>query len=268
LSGNLRLVTKIKMKLKLEADGFVVLKQAENWLRAHTEINHQFRPLFMGEIPSHLPEALCWNVGDQHKIQKIDKVHLMSQAVRNLIGAHELAAHLTALTGASKIQLYSSHLFFKPVGSSDNGNIGWHTDTKNISNKKLNIFVACIPLGIIHPQSGNMKFLKGSHLWQGNSEFDFNDGACSSVSAQRQKLTQIMPEHYRWQEVFAYTKTEEFSIHHANIWHYSGPNRSPDPRMSLSISMHVQYDNSCYYLPDLTINPVIFNKNSSDDLHL
>ena len=247
------------MRNEFESNGFVVLKQSQNWLNAHSAICYQFTKLFMGDTPNVLPEALCWNVGDQNKIQKIDNVHLISEPVLRLIYAKELINHVRELTGARKIQLNSSHLFFKPVGSGDNGNVGWHTDVKNVANEQLNIVVACIPLGVLQKNSGNMKFLKGSHRWQGNSEHAFNDGSCTNVEHQQKQIANIAPAGHDCQEVFAYTSAQEFSIHNGNIWHCSGPNTSSVPRLSLSISMHVQSDTSSYCLPDLSRYPMIFN---------
>ncbi len=248
---------------QFEKDGFIVLKQHESWIKIHTEIDYQFKRIFMGNTINKIPEVLCWNIGQLNKIQKIDRVHLLSQSVRELINAKELITYITKLTGAKKIQLYSSHLFFKPPGSGEKGNIGWHTDLKNIVNDKLNIIVACIPLGAISQHSGNMRVLQGSHLWQGNSNHTFNDGSITNLPKQQQQIKAIMPSKYQWQECFAYNNSTEFSLHHGNVWHCSGPNESMIPRLSLSISMHIQHTSTSYCLPDLVMNPIIFDGKKS-----
>lgn len=248
------------MKDKYTKDGFVVLEQDKNWQALKNEICYQFTRIFTNAAANKIPAALCWNIGEPNKIQKIDTVHMLSHSVYRLIFSPSLIQYIINLTGAHKIQLNSSHLFFKPAHSGNSGNVGWHTDYKNSRCNKLNIIVACIPLNPISKHSGNMKFVKGSHLWSGNTEHDFNDGAPCDLELQTQKLVDITPDNVGYQEVYAYSNNNEFSIHNGNTWHCSGPNSSDVFRLSLSISLHIQTDAFGYCLPDNVRNPIIYNK--------
>lgn len=251
------------MKNEFHRNGFVTLKQCEQWLNVHWVILYQFKRIFEGDIPNELPSSLCWNIGNLQRIQKIDRVHLLSDIINNIVRSQELICEVQRVTNTMKIQLYSTYLFYKPSGSGQQGNIGWHTDTKNISNKKLNTVVICIPLSNIYKNSGIMKVLKGSHLWSDNTEHSFNDGTKTELQQQSRALKKIAPMDYHWEELYAYENEQEYSIHNGNVWHCSGPNESKESRLTLSVSLHIQNDMNKYLLPDVKSHPILFDSTTS-----
>ena len=75
------------------------------------------------------PENRFWNPGDSpESIIKIDKPHLCSSVLFELITEKGYGKELARITGARMVQAWHTQAVWKPSGGGQEGNAGWHRD--------------------------------------------------------------------------------------------------------------------------------------------
>ena len=111
-----------------------------------------------------------------NKIIKIDKPHLCNKEVWALITSRRLGKALAEETCSKRVQVWHSQVVWKPRSKGQKGNAGWHRDSQYWpfwSNEGL--YTAWIALTDVSINSGPVRFLRGSNLWETVQGMDFFD---------------------------------------------------------------------------------------------
>jgi len=212
------------------------------------------------------PENRFWEVGDDPTlIIKIDKPHICSQTVWNLITKPELGQALANITNANMIQVWHSQVVWKPLSENESGNAGWHRDAQYWPFwSQTGLFTAWIALSDVTPRSGPVQFIPGSHLWDNVSGMDFFD---KNIDIQNNRLKEVHPDH---KIIDATLLTGEVSVHSSMTYHSSMANESNEPRVGMvvhfctdaAVRIPVQ-DENANYLDQCGISsicPIIFER--------
>jgi len=212
------------------------------------------------------PENRFWEVGDDPTlIIKIDKPHICSQTVWNLITKPELGQALANITNANMIQVWHSQVVWKPLSENESGNAGWHRDAQYWPFwSQTGLFTAWIALSDVTPRSGPVQFIPGSHLWDNVSGMDFFD---KNIDIQNNRLKEVHPDH---KIIDATLLTGEVSVHSSMTYHSSMANESNEPRVGMvvhfctdaAVRIPVQDENT-NYLDQCGISsicPIIFER--------
>lgn len=191
------------------------------------------------------PRPSPWNPGDDaRKLCKIEMPQVASRAIMELI-RHPALGELAAAAGtrlagrgASWVQVWWVQLLYKPpVDPALPTNIGWHQDRHywQVWEEGSELFTAWVALSDVTPESGPMRFVRGSNLWGelGKSDFYGQDHAA-------QQADFPLPEGAVWKEVAAVLPPGGVSFHHNLTLHGSGPNRSGVPRRSFALHMRTE----------------------------
>jgi ectoine hydroxylase-related dioxygenase (phytanoyl-CoA dioxygenase family) len=93
------------------------------------------------------------------------------------------------------------------------------------------LFTAWIALSDVTPESGPMRFVRGSHRW-GLQASDFY-----GQDHDRQREAIRVPPGETWEEVPALLPPGGVSFHHCLTYHGSGPNRTSQPRRSFALHL-------------------------------
>jgi hypothetical protein len=185
------------------------------------------------------PQPSPWNPGDDpRKLCKIEMPQVASRAIMGLIRWPALGELAAAITGAAWVQVWWVQLLYKPPADpSAPTNIGWHQDRHywQVWEKGSELFTAWVALSEVTPESGPMRFVRGSHRWGylGGSDFYGQDHAA-------QQAAFPIPEGAAWEEVAACLPPGGVSFHHNLTLHASGPNRSDLPRRSFALHMRTE----------------------------
>ena len=210
------------------------------------------------------PENRFWNPGDNPKsIIKIDKPHLCSTALFDLITDKSFGKELARVTGASMIQAWHSQAVWKPSGGGEAGNAGWHRDIQYWPFwKPEGVFTAWIALTDVAQDSGPVRYIAGSNQWDMVDGLDFFDKGISKQEA-------ILSDTHRDYRV-AQADIEEgaVSVHTSKVYHSSISNVSGRPRVGMVVHfctdraqrVQVSGENSDYLdmVTDESICPIIY----------
>ena len=114
---------------KLIKEGFVFTDQVFSYFDTENSKN-AFWSVINCEYDTGIePENRFWNPGDNPKdIIKIDKPHLSSKVIFDLITNQRFGELLANITNSKKIQVWHSQGVCKPSGGGHRGNAGWHRD--------------------------------------------------------------------------------------------------------------------------------------------
>lgn len=228
--------------------------------------------ILRGEYETNIAPWRRWNVGDKYKIQKIDQVHLTDTAIHKLVTHPAIGQWAAEITGARKIQVWATQLFYKPPGGGELGNIGWHTDQENWRFWEGEVFTAWLALSDVTLASGPLSFVEGSHLWE--KTLDNGDAYCQNLDELRSQIIKTMPAGESWREVPAVMQAGGLSFHHSEIWHGSAANHASSARCSIAINLRTENSypvaaaedyGYCQYLDDEYICPTIYDAGREPD---
>jgi SAM-dependent methyltransferase len=186
------------------------------------------------EYDTGVPPWRRYNVGDPHKMQKIDQVHLCDRAFHALATHPVLGEWVAAVTGADAVQIWATQLFLKPPRGGDLGAIGWHTDRDNWRFWEGEVATVWLALEEFGPDSGPVLYVEGSHLWPDSEKQ--GDAYAQDLEELEQRMKAQGPER-PWRKVPVLVKAGGFGLHSADILHGSGPNRTDSPRVGLGINV-------------------------------
>ena len=183
------------MKLKnvqynLKKDGFCFLSPVFSKQETQSSVQGLWR-IINGEYRSgRKPESRFWNPGDDpHAIIKIDKPHLSDSSVWELITNKKLGQLLARATKATYIQIWHSQVVWKPRCKDQKGNAGWHRDSQYWPFwSKKGLYTAWIALTDVSINSGPIRFLRGSNLWETVQGLDFFD---QDIASQEKILNKL-----------------------------------------------------------------------------
>lgn len=212
------------------------------------------------------PHSRRWNPGEApDQLCKIDQPHLSDHTIYKIISHPAIGQWAAKILNANFVQVWAVQLLFKPPGGSTQGNIGWHQDMQHWKTWwQGDVFTAWLALSDIHPNSGPMRFVHGSHKWglNPNPSFFF-----SEHDHQTQQNAIPKPSDATWQEVPALLPAGSVSYHHRHTYHGSGPNHATTPRRSFAIHLRTEkstpLDGNNYYtdhLNDEAFCPIIYER--------
>ena len=212
------------------------------------------------------PENRFWEIGDNPTLViKIDKPHLCNQTVWDLITKPDLGKALANITNANTIQVWHSQVVWKPPSKNESGNAGWHRDAQYWPFWSHDgLFTAWIALSDVTPESGPVRFIPGSHLWEDVRGMDFFD---KNINIQNKHLNAVHPDH---KKINATLLMGEVSVHSSMTYHSSIANENQEPRIGMvvhfntdaAVRIPVQGENADY-LDQCNISsicPIIFQR--------
>ena len=212
------------------------------------------------------PEERFWSIGDDpESIIKIDKPHLCSKNIWDLITNVDLGKWLAVITEAKMVQVWHSQAVWKPPGGGKKGNAGWHRDTQYWPFWKPDgVFTAWIALTDVVEESGPVRYICGSNEWERVEGLDFFN---KNISEQDDIIKRT---HDDYDVVSANIKKGQISIHTSRVYHSSGPNISNGPRIGMVVHfctdiaerIPISGENSDYLnkREDESICPVIYSR--------
>lgn len=207
-----------------------------------------------------------YNVGDPHKIQKIDQVHLCDKTFHLLATHPMIGEHVARLTGADLVQLWATQLFLKPPGGGALDVIGWHTDRENWPFWEGEVLTVWLALEDVGPDSGPVLYMEGSHLWPDAEKL--GDAYEQDLASLEDRLKALGPPR-QWRKVPVLVKAGGVGVHSADILHGSCANESSVPRVGLGINVRtdrarrrtgVEDYGYASYLDHPFISPIIYQR--------
>jgi hypothetical protein len=188
---------------------------------------------------------LDWRPGDRDDLRVNDFVVLQNSAIRRLLENPLVGAIAGRLARSASIRLFNSSLIRKAGGDKE-CRIGWHADKAYWPTcSSSNMLTAWIPLQDATEANGGLKVIRGSHrkprsevLDRLRSEKTF---FCRDHDALQARLTQAA---LSTEEVQLNVPVRCASFHHCLTLHGSGPNRSEQPR--LAVTVHLQDESNSY----------------------
>ncbi|MFL3013938.1 MAG: phytanoyl-CoA dioxygenase family protein [Candidatus Neomarinimicrobiota bacterium] len=211
------------------------------------------------------PENRFWNLGeDPKKIIKIDKPHLSSKVLYNLITQKTFGQILAKNTNSRKIQVWHSQGVWKPTGGGIKGNAGWHRDIQYWPFWEASgVFTAWIALTDVFSNSGPVRYILGSNHWNEIKGVDFFNNDITSQDKTIQK------KHKDYKVVSAEISSGSIAIHGSKTYHSSIKNNSGAPRIGMvvhfatdqakRINLVGEHSNYLDMLSDQSICPVIYD---------
>ena len=211
------------------------------------------------------PETRFWNPGDNPKdIIKIDKPHLSSKVIFDLITNQKFGETLAKITNSKKIQVWHSQGVWKPSGGGHRGNAGWHRDIQYWPFwEPSGVLTAWIALTDVRENSGPVRYIVGSNHWADVEGTDFFN---KDVKAQDGMINKY---HKKYNIVDAVISAGSISIHSSRTYHSSLENDSGSDRIGMVVHfatdmakrVDISGENSNYLdmLDDHSICPVIYD---------
>jgi ectoine hydroxylase-related dioxygenase (phytanoyl-CoA dioxygenase family) len=211
------------------------------------------------------PENRFWNLGDDlKKIIKIDKPHLSSHRLYDLITQKKFGQVLAKITKARKIQVWHTQGVWKPTGGGLKGNAGWHRDIQYWPFWEPDgVFTAWIALTDVFPNSGPVRYIAGSNHWNEIRGVDFFNNDIES-----QEKT-IKKKYSNYKVVNAEISSGSIAIHGSKTYHSSVNNTSGSPRVGMVVHFSTDQakknnltDKHSVYLDilnDQSICPIIYD---------
>lgn len=168
---------------------------------------------------------------------KIDNAHRSNRAILELVTHPAVGEWAAAITGAKFVQIFATQLLIKPPSPVGRVNVGWHQD-QEYWDAALHgeLFTAWVAISDVTPESGPMRFVRGSHQWGLLKAGDFFS---DNLDALKKKIHDLRGGE-AWDEVPAVLPPGAFSFHHRLTVHGSGPNVAPHPRVSFAIHLRTE----------------------------
>ena len=226
------------IQYSLRKDGFCFLPPVFSKQETQSSVQGLWR-VINGEYRSgRKPESRFWNPGDDpHSIIKIDKPHLSDSSVWELITNKKLGQLLASATQAKYVQIWHSQVIWKPRSKDQKGNAGWHRDSQYWPFwSKEGLYTAWIALTDVSINSGPVRFLRGSNLWETIQGMDFYN---QDIESQEKILNKLKKDQ---DIVYATLRAGEISIHSSQTYHSSLGNLEDTPRIGMVV--HFRTDKS------------------------
>lgn len=212
------------------------------------------------------PENRFWEIGDDpNSIIKIDKPHLCNQTVWNFITNKTFGQFLGKTTQSKQVQVWHTQLVWKPRSKGFSGNAGWHRDAQYWpfwSEKGL--YTAWIALSNVTNNSGPVRYVSKSHVWELVNGMDF---FTRDLISQEETL---LKTHKKYNVVEAILERGQVGVHSSLTYHSSKANKDNEPRVGLVVHfstekaerVKIKGENKNYLdsLQDPWVSPIIYEQ--------
>ena len=155
------------------------------------------------------------------------KLHLVQTWMADIVRRPEILDAVEDILGPD-ILCWQTSLFIKEAR--DPGFVSWHQDGNYWGLSSHEVVTAWLALSPSTIESGCMKMMPGSHLWDSVEHEDTFDK--DNLLTRGQVMKQEMDEAKALDIIVA---PGEISLHHVNIAHASAPNHSDDRRIGLAL---------------------------------
>jgi ectoine hydroxylase-related dioxygenase (phytanoyl-CoA dioxygenase family) len=181
-----------------------------------------------------------WHEGDEVPLRINDYVGLTNRELGLLVRHPLIGATAARLAATPEVRLWQSGIVYKdPCTSAEETEIGWHTDRAYWQScSSLDMLTAWIPLQSCDESMGTLTLLDGSHRWERTDDVNalllghsFRGPEAEAASARLTALGRGLTE------VPVVAEQGQVSFHNCFLLHRSGPNRSPQPRIAITLDM-------------------------------
>jgi len=188
-----------------------------------------------------------WKVGHPTSIQKIDNAHVADRTLFELVSHPSIGRLAAHVTGARRVQVWSTQLLYKPGGGGEDGCVGWHRDMQYWSCWRGGLLTITVALTAQSSTNGAVSFVRGSHRWP---QADVHGNAYrQDLTAHRALVAETFGE--LWEEQSLEAPPGALCVHHAQVIHGSGPNTHREPRCSIAINLRTEDSMPVDGVPDL-----------------
>lgn len=193
------------------------------------------------ELPAPIKRYLNLAPGQSaSRLAKDDYVVLQSTALRAVGLAPVLGAIAGRLARTDEIRLFSSSLIHKPPHADGHEvHVGWHVDRAYWQTcTSQNMLTAWIPLHDCGAEMGTITMLDRSHRWPSSRAVDALRAGTTfiadDIAALERRLGGLG---LAIEKVPIELERGQVSFHHCRTFHGSGVNRTPNPRVCLTIHL-------------------------------
>ena len=184
------------------------------------------------------PHASPWQPGDDPAaLCKVELAHAANRALGRVARNPGLGEWVAEVVGAERVQVWWVQMLYKPpsAAGSPPTHVGWHQDYQYWQHDWASpegLLTAWVALSDVTPQSGPLRFIRGSHRWGFRGDGDF---FADDPEAQRAALA--APEGETWDEAAAVLPPGGVSLHDGLTYHGSSSNQASAPRCSLVLHL-------------------------------
>ncbi len=182
-----------------------------------------------GTPPQYLVDVNC-----PRAINRIGQIHYADSRIRELLCNQAIGNIIARLSGATRVRLWGSQLYYKPPHQSKEHQIGYHRDTQHLPGILSGGFTLWIPLSDTTPDSGTLRYLIGSHRVR--EYLNLAGAQDPDVASQLDYLKTQLGEQ-RCQEFPVYLQAGGIAIHDQDTLHASLCNASDHPRIAIAASI-------------------------------
>ena len=184
-----------------------------------------------GEAPQ-----LVYPVTDPAKgLRKFDNAWWADRVIESIATSPAIGQIAATLLGVREIYLWHDQLLWKPGGSEEHGNVGWHQDKGYwTASSTSDMLTAWVAFDDVTAEMGAMRFVAGSNHW---GSVITNLSAFFETDHDAQRRAVQLPAEAEWREVVAAMPAGHASFHHCKTIHASGPNRTDRARPGLAVHL-------------------------------
>lgn len=219
-------------------NGFVIFENIIPTTLIHRSLNG-VKAVIKGRYNTGISPWSRVSIGEADKINRVAQIHLANTDILKLLTYYKIGPLAAQLTGASKINIWGSQLYYKPKGSGVGGVVGYHRDSEHIKFLGTKVLTVWIPLNDVNFHSGSISYVQGSHLWK--NEFINSGAQIQDLDSQKKAmiLEQSLehPEN-NWTEVTVDASIGSISFHHNDCIHSSGLNITDEDRYAIAFGLY------------------------------
>ncbi|PCJ16102.1 MAG: hypothetical protein COB04_11665 [Gammaproteobacteria bacterium] len=196
------------------------------------------------------------SAGDERRIQRITQIHHANNAIFEMLSLGRIGEFVEAITGVKQAKVWGSQLYYKPCGSGELGQVGFHCDAQHLSFLEGEVLTAWIPLTDVTIDSGPLTYINGSHKW--GRRYGNSGGEIQDLVAQRRMMQRDFPER-EWSETPVLLKAGSISFHHKNTFHGSLVNTSDSDRIAICFGILTEKSQFVDGVDDCGVKEIINN---------
>lgn len=167
---------------------------------------------------------------------RVDDPHKKSLALLSLIKQTDVGRAAAMLTSSKMVQIWYSHVLWKPARTLESSNVGWHQDGQYADFFAGRFITAWIPLVEISKSRSPLLYILGSnkHGIVGGSGFSH------TMSMPELKANILRRQPMNWEEIPVLCRSGSVSFHDSETIHGSYSNASERSRLSLTLHLRTE----------------------------